>query len=92
MKNGEAATAPQGRNSLEANLVLLSPGEVFDLWVDNRRVFSGTRIECEHFKDSFADEFGIPDEKFTFGKVEQKKGPKWVELSGRKFIDLGEVF
>lgn len=89
MKNGEAATAPQGRNSVGANLVLDSPdGDNFDLWVDNREIFSGTEIECEHYKDTFAAEFGIPHEKFTLVK---RKPAVWALLDGRRFIDMNGV-
>lgn len=65
MKMGKAATAPQGSNSLGDDKFFGTPDEIFELWVDNKRIARGTRRECQEEMRLFSSTFRVPYEKFT---------------------------
>ena len=91
MKKREAATAPQGKHYLGSNEHYGSSEQVFELWVDNKKIAEGPKEECEAEKNRFARDFRIPYEKFTLTESGKTERYSWSELDGRKFIDLAGV-
>ena len=91
MKNGEGPSTPQGKYNQGSNERYASSGQIFELWVDNRKIAEGSQAECEKEKIRFARDFRIPYEKFTMIPVNSLQQFSWTELDGRKFIDLAEV-
>ena len=91
MEKGEGPSTPQGKYNHCSNEHYGSSGEIFELWVDNRKIAEGSQAECEKEKIRFARDFRIPYEKFTMAPAESLPQLSWTELDGRKFIDLAGV-
>ena len=70
MKNGEGRSTPQGKNYLGSNEHYGSSEQIFELWVDNKKIGKGSREECEAVRVRFARDFHIPSEKFTLVPAE----------------------
>ena len=91
MTSGEGRSTPQGKHDLGSNEHYGSSEQVFELWVDNKKIAEGPREECEAEKNRFAMDFRIPYEKFTLTESGKAERYSWYELDGRKFIDLAGV-
>ena len=88
---GKVGQPPQGKNYLGSNEHYGSSEQIFELWVDNKKIEKGSREECEAEKNRFAMDFRIPYEKFTLTESGKAERYSWYELDGRKFIDLAGV-
>ena len=91
MKMGGGPSTPQGKYNQGSNERYASSGQIFELWVDNRKIAEGSQDECEKEKTRFARDFRIPYEKFTMAPAESLPQLSWTELDGRRFIDLAGV-